>query len=444
MLIAVWGVLIAITGLAVAVQRAASGPSLLAYTSVRASQDIMITWPGKHTPSVLAAGPYDESSAAWPPVCGDGCWIAYVRLHYTSWSAPFELITTRPNGTASTNLTPVSAELVSWAWSPDGRTLAADFRTGSSTEIFLFSVDGRQRQNLSDHPAYDFGPIWSPDGQQIAFRSFRGGEANNQGKLFVATLDAALHVTDLRQITDPETADQIAGWSPDGAWLLFSSAVRYAEAELEPDVFIARADGSLTRQLTTHPAPDTNPAWSPDGQRILFESLRDGEPELYTIRPDGSGLINVSDNPKPDTNAAWSPDGQWIVYQTERDPTINLTIVRPDGTDRRALTTHPAADFNPIWSPDGRWIAFESLRAGNRDLFAIRPDGSGLTQLTTYPGVDSSPAWSPPLARSFRLWVALVAVLIMMALAAAWKSVSCYDAANDNHACGGDPDAYFR
>lgn len=432
------------TGLAMAVSRADQGPSLLAYRSVRPNEDILITWPGKRTPFVLAAGPDREGGPRWSPACPEACRIAYVRQQPGPWTTPLELMTIRPNGMAAANLTPPSAELVSQAWSPDGTRIAADFRTGSNTEIFVFSADGCQRYNLSDHPAYDFGPLWSPDGQRIAFRSFRGSEANNQGKLFVATLDAGLNVTDLHQITGSDTDDQLAGWSPDGAWLLFTSAVRFSDANQEPDVFIARADGSQVRQLTTHPAPDTNPVWSPDGQWIVFRSLRDGEPELYTIHPDGSGLTNVSDSPRPDTNASWSPDGAWLVYQTERDPTIDLMLVRPDGTDRHALTAHPAADFNPAWSPDGRWIAFESLRSANRDIFAIRPDGSGLVQLTTFPGVDSSPAWSPPLAHSMRLWVVLIAAAIGPALATAWKAISCYDAANDHHARGGDPDAHSR
>ncbi len=401
LLLALWGILTAAIGLVIAAQPDAttSGPSLLAYTSIHANQDVMITWPGKVAPSVLVSGPYDASAAAWSPACLRDCRIAYTVARPGAVPPVRELFTVRPNGTGRTNLTPPLAELVSLVWSPDGRTLAADFRTGSSTEIYLFRT-GEPPRNLTDNPAYDFGPVWSPDGQQIAFRSFRGGEPNNQGELFVATLDAALHVVDLRQITGGETDDQLAGWSPDGQWILFTSAWRLELPGANPDVFIARADGSLTRQLTTDPAPDTDPVWSPDGQWILYETLYGSDLDLFTVHPDGSGLTNVSDDPRRDANAVWSPDGQWIAYQDERDPTSNLMLVRPDGSERHALTTDLAADINPVWSPDGQWIAFESLRSGNRDIFVVYPDGSGLIQITTYPGVDSSPAWSPPVTHA--------------------------------------------
>jgi len=58
--------------------------------------------------------------------------------------------------------------------------------------------------------------------------------------------------------------------SPDGRWVVFSSACDGAS-----QIWAARSDGSQRQRLTNGPAPACFPAWSPSGDRIVFVS---GEP----------------------------------------------------------------------------------------------------------------------------------------------------------------------
>jgi TolB protein len=52
---------------------------------------------------------------------------------------------------------------VGFAWSPDGRKIAA------------LNADGSGRRNVTRNPAHDADPAWSPDGRRIVFISDRDG-----------------------------------------------------------------------------------------------------------------------------------------------------------------------------------------------------------------------------------------------------------------------------
>ena len=62
-------------------------------------------------------------------------------------------------------------------------------------EIFDMGPDGSQQRNLTNNPAEDFSPAYSPDGRRIAFGSFRawdpaaGGIPLNSGELYVMNAD---------------------------------------------------------------------------------------------------------------------------------------------------------------------------------------------------------------------------------------------------------------
>ena len=86
--------------------------------------------------------------------------------------------------------------------------------------------DGSNSRRLTDHPAEDRSPSWSPDGRHIAFDSERAGKA---------------------------------------------------------EIYVMGSDGSNRRRLTDHPAGDRSPSWSPDGRHIAFESNRDGDWEIYVM-----------------------------------------------------------------------------------------------------------------------------------------------------------------
>ena len=71
------------------------------------------------------------------------------------------------------------------AWSPDGQQLAfSSYRTGD-IDVFIVSADGSGLYNLTHNPAFDYLPIWSPSGRQLAFLSTRSTHSVQSYQLFL-------------------------------------------------------------------------------------------------------------------------------------------------------------------------------------------------------------------------------------------------------------------
>ncbi len=68
------------------------------------------------------------------------------------------------------------------------------------------NVDGSERTRLTEDPALDSSPCWSPDGERIAFVSFRHGNVD----IYVMNVDGS----DVVRITDDPAVDKDPVWSP--------------------------------------------------------------------------------------------------------------------------------------------------------------------------------------------------------------------------------------
>ena len=84
-------------------------------------------------------------------------------------------------------------------------------------------------------------------------------------------------------------------------------------------LFVASADGSSERPLLADRNIDYDAVWSPDGAWIVFTSEREGSADLFRVKPDGSGLERLTDSPAYDDQAAFSPDGRNLVFVTTRN-----------------------------------------------------------------------------------------------------------------------------
>lgn len=201
----------------------------------------------------------------------------------------------------------IEAGATSLALSEDGKTFAFTARG----EIWTCPVDGGDATRLTETGAAEYQPVWSPDGNRLAYTTDRNGNL---------------------------------------------------------DVYLMDVKTKAEQPLATNPADDTRPQFSPDGRFLAYIRTGGSEPGLY-VQP----LPPGKEAPTPEVvrvgpgtgigGYAWSPDARWLVYQ-QRDPTgtTDLWIVPTVGGTPVNITRYPGFNGNPQWSRDGKQIVFTALR----------------------------------------------------------------------------------
>jgi Tol biopolymer transport system component/pimeloyl-ACP methyl ester carboxylesterase len=266
-----------------------------------------------------------------------------------------------------------------------GGLIAFSSERDGNPEIYLMNADGSDQRRLTNHPAEDYWPTWSPasagGGDQIAFASNRDGNF----EIYTMSVDGS----NLRRLTFESGHELEPDWSPDGSQIAF--VVHLAD---KSTIHVMDADGGNRRQVTLG-SSDSLPSWSPDGTQIVFVSERDGNPDIYLMDAEGNSQRRLTDNPGADTYPAWSPDGARISFFSERDGSRELYLMDADGSNPRPLTHDNASVWVSAWSPGGTRLAFGSERDGNREIYLVDSDGTDLRRLTNNRVPDGIPAWRP-------------------------------------------------
>ena len=303
--------------------------------------------------------------------------------------------TTPPEPTATATPTPplvVARTLPSLTYM--GRDVDQSWR------IYVMNADGSGTTALSPEGEDDTAPVWSPDGQKIAFVSQRDGNR----EIYVTDADCASLPTGCGQnainVTRHPADDWTPAWSPDGKRLAFSS-IRAGNWEIFVlDTTCLSAPESCPDsliQITADGNGNLAPIWSPDGTRLAFSNKATGNWDIYTMTTSGSDLRQVTTDPSNDLSPAWSPDGSRLAFESNRDGNVEIYLMDANGGAAQNISNFPLAnDHGPTWSPDGQLLVFYSNREGNWDLFSTTLDGQTVINLTQTPTRDEqTPAWRP-------------------------------------------------
>jgi len=99
-------------------------------------------------------------------------------------------------------------------------------------------------------------------------------------------------------------------FSPDGREIAFTGSY-----DGNSDVYVIPATGGTPRRLTYHPSPDLAIGWTRDGQQVLFTSVRNSasrSSQLFTVPRDGGFPTQL---PLPiAAEGSYSPDGKELAY----------------------------------------------------------------------------------------------------------------------------------
>jgi Tol biopolymer transport system component len=225
----------------------------------------------------LTFAPGDDQTPAWSP---DGEWIVF-QSHRDGNP---EIYLMRPDGSGQVNLTNDPTEDSHPKWSPDGERIIFDRPVdGDNDEIWEMSIDGGDLRRITNDPSRDTYSSISPDGTRIVWRRrFREPEAERgfgNSEVFVMNRDGS----DPANLTNNPAYDGWPSWSPDNRRIAFASD---REKEGVWHIYVMNADGTNVRRVSPLDAEDgyfTKPIWSPDGRQILCTRTKDGNVEIFII-----------------------------------------------------------------------------------------------------------------------------------------------------------------
>jgi Tol biopolymer transport system component len=298
------------------------------------------------------------------------------------------------DGTNRTRLTDATS-YSGLAWSPDGERLAVSTGdgVGGDAHIYVMNADGSGKTRLTSTPGsnvkvYLEPPVWSPDGEKIAFA--RRTIEDNSSAISSASASAPIveksgiytinaDGTNEAHLTNSPDPGALA-WSPDG------KKITYVEWGGEQsggttDIFVMNADGSGRRRLANRWANEGNPVWSPDGEKIAFGVQNiNGSTDIFVMNSDGTGRTHLASSPRYLQGATWSPDGKKVAFM--KDVTSDVYVMDADGTGKARITnTRSKTETIVAWSPEGDEILVRAddppANPSNSEICLIDVDGSG-------------------------------------------------------------------
>ncbi|MEM8933607.1 MAG: PDZ domain-containing protein, partial [Acidobacteriota bacterium] len=289
---------------------------------------------------------------------------------------------------------------------------------------------------------------WTPDGNEILFRSHRDSWDLGEANLFTVDKEGGLPAR------LPMPGAGAGAISPDGSKVLYSPLFRdfrhwkRYEGGWAQNLWIYDTATDTARQLTEHKRTERDPMWI--GDRVYFSADWTGTLQLYGVDPASGAVDQLTDHDVWDVRWPSADEtGDQIVYElagalqildlsSASSRSLSITVpsdqvmrrsrfekvddlirdvtVAPGGKRvvfaargdlysvpvergpvRNLTRSSGAFDQEPAWSPDGRTLAFVSDRDGEQEIWRVDQDGHGEPEQltdgheTTFSGLRFSP-----------------------------------------------------
>jgi serine/threonine-protein kinase len=240
--------------------------------------------------------------------------------------------------------------------SPDGSRVALGF--ASQEGIWIWDLARKTLTRLTGTPAFDQGPVWTPDGRRVIFASSSGGISN----LFWRAAD---NTSSVERLTTSPNAQVPTSIAPDGTRVIFQEIVPTTGADLR----VLRLEGPSARTGATPATALT---------------ARQTEPLLQTTFNESSGAI--------------SPDGRWLAYESNDSGPFQISVRPFPDVESGHWTISAKGGTRPTWARSGQELFYLD---GNNAVTAVSvhttPSFVADTPLKLFDG----PYYSDLIARSY-------------------------------------------
>jgi Tol biopolymer transport system component len=280
-------------------------------------------------------------------------------------------------------------------WSPDGKLLAVGTsRSDGTSQIIVAGVaDGSMRVLKSHGWRGAEAMFFSRDSRYLAF-DLPASDEVDQRDIFILAVDGSREVRAVADSAD----DRVAGWSPDGRFLLLTST-RTGSPSLWALPLSGGTPQGRPELVKTDIGSSVSLGLTNSGALYIYKNISSRDVKVARIDLSTGSLIGQPVHfsqgllPVP-MSPHWSPDGKSLVYQV-RGSEEGLAIRSVDTGEVRRMPRRIPYATDPRWSPDGR-----SLIAGGRDdkgrdgIFQIDVRSGEATPIVYTRGLGSRPRWS--------------------------------------------------